>query len=100
MTVLLLQGNNTRLTCGDRMVIGAALILKEDITDLGEISVQEQLQVIVDNSLTDGVDISKSISSSLEGGEPHQIYNLTIDVLEERQIFFWFFIPGKTWTHR
>ena len=38
----------------------------------------------MDNSLTDGVYISQSSSGSLEREEPHQIYNLKIDVKQGR----------------
>ena len=48
----------------------------DSLTALGQVCVQEQFQIIVDNPLTDRVDVCQGIASSLEGEEANQADNL------------------------
>ena len=46
------------------------------LPSLGQVRVQEQFQIIVNNPLTDRVDVCQGIASSLEGEEANQADNL------------------------
>ena len=57
-------------------MIGTAYYNTGGVAYLGHVGLQEQLEVIMDNTLTDRIDIGKSVSSSFEGEKPNEVDNL------------------------
>ena len=49
-----------------------------ETTHLGQVGVEEQLEIIVNDSLAHGVDVGQGVAGRLEREEPDQINNLYI----------------------
>ena len=53
-----------------------ASFIQTNLLYLGHVCFKEELKVIGDDTLGDGVDVVESIPGGLEGQEPDQTYNL------------------------